>query len=135
MTTKKVINPSYLFDSTPFGFSQIVITDPGKLVFISGQVAWDRNYELIGEDDLSKQTEKSLNNLRTAIEAAGGTLQNIVMLRIYVIQLQQEHSVIITDQLKKFFGDTARPASTWLQVNKLANDKFLIEIEAQAVIW
>ena len=134
MTTKKVINPSYLFDSTPFGFSQIVITDPGKLVFISGQVAWDRNYELIGEDDLSKQTEKSLNNLRTAIEAAGGTLQNIVMLRIYVIQLQQEHSVIITDQLKKFFGDTARPASTWLQVNKLANDKFLIEIEAQAVI-
>lgn len=134
MTEKTVINPPYLFDSTQYGFSQIVISDPGKLVFVSGQVAWDENYNLIGENDLSKQTERSLENLKAAIETAGGSLQNIVMLRIYATQLQQEQSAIITKQLKKFFGDTIPPASTWLQVGKLANDEFLIEIEAQAVI-
>ncbi len=134
MVTKKVLNPSNLFNSVPYGFSQIVVSDPGKLVFISGQVAWDENYDLIGENDLSEQTEKSLENLKTAIEAAGGTLQNIMMLRLYVVQLQEEHSSVIANQLKKCFGEITQPASTWLQVNGLANDKFLIEIEAQAVI-
>jgi len=134
MASKKILNPPNLFDSKPFGFSQIVISDPGKLVFISGQVAWDENYNLIGENNLSKQTEIALKNLRTAIEAAGGSLQDIVMLRFYVVQLQEEHSLVVANQLKTFFGDMTPPASTWLQVNALAHNRFLIEIEAQAII-
>jgi len=134
MKKKIASNPTSLFNSAQFGFSQIVISEPGNLVFISGQVAWDKYLNLVGKDDLVNQTEKSLENIKAAIEIAGGTLQDIVMLRIYIVDSQEEYSTIISNQLKKFFGQTNLPASTWLKVNGLANEGFLIEIEAQAII-
>lgn len=132
--TKKTIQPNQLFDSRQFGFSQIVTTPPGKLVFISGQVAWDENLNLVSPNDLATQTEKALENLKIAIEAAGGTLENIVMLRIYKVNYKPKDGTIIGEKLRKYFGTESPPASTWLSVNGLANEGFLIEIEAQAVV-
>lgn len=131
---KKCINPEGLFNSIQYGFSQIVISDPGKLVFISGQVAWDEKLNIIGENDLKIQTQKAIDNMKTAIESAGGNLDNIVMLRIYKVNYKKEDGLVINDILKKNFGITTPPASTWISVEGLANEKFLIEIEAQAVI-
>ena len=131
---KRCINPKELFHSVPYGFSQIVVTNPGKTVFISGQVAWDENMNIIGANDLKIQTQKAIDNLKIAIEWAGGTLENIVMLRIYKVDYKSEDGPIISDILKKNFGATAPPASTWVSVKGLANEGFMIEIEAQAVI-
>ena len=131
---KKCINPEGLFNSIQYGFSQIVISDPGKLVFISGQVAWDEKLNIIGENDLKIQTQKAIDNMKTAIESAGGNLDNIVMLRIYKVNYKKEDGLVINDILKKNFGISTPPASTWISVEGLANEKFLIEIEAQAVI-
>jgi len=132
---KKVsINPKSLFDSRQYGLSQVIISDPGKMVFISGQVAWDEDLNIIGDNDLAFQTQKSIDNLKIAIESAGGKLSDIVMLRIYVVDYQKENGPIISQILKDNFGVTSPPASTWINVKGLANEKFLIEIEAQAVI-
>ncbi len=131
---KEKINPEELFDSSQFGFSQISVSSPGKFVFISGQVAWDENQNLIGEDDLALQTAKSLDNLEIAVKAADGTLEDIVMLRIYKVNYKPEDGIIISRMIKQKFGNLAPPASTWIGVNGLANQGFLIEIEAQAII-
>jgi 2-iminobutanoate/2-iminopropanoate deaminase len=131
---KKCINPKELFNSTQYGFSQIVVCEPGKNVFISGQVAWDENLNIVGGNDLKTQTQKAIDNLKLAIESAGGKLENIVMLRIYKVDYKKEDGPIINEILKKNFGITSPPASTWLNVKGLANKEFLIEIEAQAVI-
>jgi len=131
---REVINPKSLFDSRQYGFSQIVISNPGKMVFISGQVAWDENLNIIGENDLAKQTQKALENLSVALKAAGGTFENVVMLRIYKVNYKQEDGAIISQILKENFGTENPPASTWLSVQGLANEGFMIEIEAQAVI-
>lgn len=131
---KECFNPINLFDSRPYGFSQIVVTDPGKMVFISGQVAWDENLQITGNGDLEKQTEKSVLNLKVAMEAIGGKLENIVMLRIYKVNYQKEDGPAINRILKKYFGNQNPPASTWISVSGLANKEFMIEIEAQAVI-
>jgi 2-iminobutanoate/2-iminopropanoate deaminase len=131
---RETINPKSLFDSRQYGFSQIVISNPGKIVFISGQVAWDENLNIIGENDLATQTQKSLHNLEIAIKAAGGTLENIVMIRIYKVNYQKEDGPIINQILKNNFGTENPPASTWVSVQGLANEGFMIEIEAQAVI-
>lgn len=131
---KQTLNPQSLFDSRQYGFSQIVISNPGKMVFISGQVAWDEDLNIVGENDLALQTQKSLQNLETTIKAAGGTLENIVMLRIYKVNYQKEDGAIISQTLKDTFGTENPPASTWLSVNGLANEGFMIEIEAQAVL-
>ena len=130
----ETINPKPLFDSRQYGFSQIVVSNPGKIVFISGQVAWDENLNIVGENDLAKQTQKSLDNLDIAIKAAGGTLENIVMLRIYKVKFQKGDGVIISQILKDNFGTTNPPASSWISVDGLANEEFLIEMEAQAII-
>lgn len=130
---KTTINPGSLFDSRPYGFSQAVVSAPGQLVFISGQVAWDNEQHLIGENDLELQTIKSIENLETAIGAAGGSLGDIVMLRIYKVNYQEGDGPIIGRVLKDKFG-VHLPASTWIGVQKLAGPDFLIEIEAQAVI-
>ena len=81
--TRNTVNPETLFNSTQYGFSQIAVSEPGKLVFISGQVAWDENENIVGENDLLIQTRKALANLKVAIESAGGSLEHIMMLRIY----------------------------------------------------
>ena len=104
------------------------------MVFISGQVGWDENQKIVGKDDLKKQTEKAFENLKLAIQKVGGTMENIVMLRLYLVNYQQQDGVIISDALKKYFGTTSPPASTWINVQGLANEDFLIEVEAQAMI-
>ncbi|MDW3195267.1 MAG: RidA family protein [Cytophagales bacterium] len=131
---KKSINPSSLFNSREYGFSQVVVSNPGKMVFISGQVAWDEKQNIVGENDLAKQTQQSINNLKLAIEAAGGTLENIVMLNIYIVNYQKEDSLKISKILKDNFGTVSPPATTWVSVQGLANKEFMIEIEAQGVI-
>jgi 2-iminobutanoate/2-iminopropanoate deaminase len=134
MMNKKCINPKELFNSTQYGFSQIVVSDPGKIVFISGQVAWDENLNIIGGNDLKLQTQKAIDNLKAAIESAGGSLENIVMLRIYKVDYEKEDGPVINEILKKYFGTSTPPASTWVSVKGLANEEFMVEIEAQAVI-
>ena len=127
-------NPETLFDSTQFGFSQIAVSTPGKMVFISGQVAWDNNMNIVGEDNLEIQTQKAIDNLRIAIESTGGAIENIMMLRIYIVNYQKEDGSVISSILRKNFGTKNPPASTWINVKGLANEKFLIEIEGQAII-
>ena len=131
---RETVNPKELFNSTQYGFSQIVVSNLGKLIFISGQVAWDENLQLVGENNLEIQTQKAIDNLIIAIDSVGGTLENIMMLRIYKVDYQPEDGQIISSILKNSFGTTNPPASTWVNVKGLANEGLLIEIEAEAVI-
>jgi len=131
---KECINPASLFDSRQYGFSQVVSATPARMVFISGQVAWDNEQKIVGKSDLKMQAEKSIENLKVAVESAGGSLENIVMLRIYIVNYQSADGKIISEALRSYFGTQASPASTWINVRGLANEEFMIEIEAQAVL-
>ena len=84
--------------------------------------------------DLGEQTRQSLRNLRTAVEAAGGIMADVVSLRIYVVNYKPEDAEAIGEALREFFPADAAPASTWLGVTSLAVRDFLIEIEAIAVV-
>src|SRR5262245_51005020 len=128
------VNPPSLFPSLQHGFSQIVTAQGGKTVYISGQTAWDANKRIVGGMDLGEQTRQSLRNLRTAVEAAGGIMEDVVSLRIYVVNYKPEDAEAIGEALREFFPAEAAPASTWLGVTSLAVRDFLIEIEAIAVV-
>lgn len=132
--SKKYINPESLFNSTQYGFSQIVVAPKGHTVYISGQVAWNSQQEIIGGTDLSEQARQSFRNLQIAVEAAGGGLTDIVSLRIYIVNYTTENDAPVGSVLREFFGTITPPASTWIGVSSLANKDFLIEIEAVAVI-
>jgi enamine deaminase RidA (YjgF/YER057c/UK114 family) len=131
---KEFLNPDSLFPSLPHGFSQLVTTRGGKTVFISGQTAWNARKELVGGADLVHQTRQALRNVQAAVEAAGGTLADLVSLRLYIVDYKPEHAAAIGEALREFFPGERRPASTWIGVSALAVKDFLIEIEATAVV-
>jgi enamine deaminase RidA (YjgF/YER057c/UK114 family) len=104
-----------------------------RFVFISGQVAWDAEGKIVGGGDLAMQTAQAFHNLETAMKAAGGTLRDVVSLRIYIVQSVMNQTRPVREGLQTFFPDNP-PASTWIGVPSLANEAFLIEIEAQAIL-
>jgi enamine deaminase RidA (YjgF/YER057c/UK114 family) len=131
---KEYLNPNNLFSSLPHGFSQVVIASGRKMVFISGQTAWDARKNIVGGDNVLEQARQAFSNLETAMEVAGGTLKDIVALRIYVADYQAESGTAVGTALREFFSAENPPANTWIGVSALAVPKFLIEIEATAVL-
>ena len=131
---KEYLNPNSLFSSLPHGFSQVVIATGRKMVFVSGQTAWDARKNIVGGDSVLEQARQAFRNLETAMEAAGGTLKKVVALRIYVVDYQAESGTAVGIALREFFSPENPPASTWIGVSALAVPEFLIEIEATAVL-
>jgi enamine deaminase RidA (YjgF/YER057c/UK114 family) len=131
---KEYINPKGLFPSLQYGFSQIVASAGGKMVFLSGQVGWNEQQQMIGPNDLKAQTWQTFKNIETAMRAAGGTLTDVVSMRIYIVEEKLDEDHYITEVLKAFFPEDQAPATTWIGVRALANKEFLIEIEAIGVI-
>ena len=131
---KQYLNPPELFPSRQYGFSQIVTSRGGKTVYLSGQVAWDDKMNIVGPDNLHAQTIQSLRNIETALGAAGGSITDVVSMRIYIVESKFLEDHHITDALKTFFPVDRLPASTWVGVPALSNKDFLVEIEAVAVI-
>ncbi len=134
MSAKQHLQPDGLFPSQRMGFTQVVTAAPGTLVFISGQVAWDADRKLVGEGDLAAQADKALENLGTALSAAGASPADVTMMRVYVVDYQPEHGAIVGPAVGRFYGDNPPAASTWVGVKALAAPQFLIEIEAIAVV-
>jgi 2-iminobutanoate/2-iminopropanoate deaminase len=131
---KEYINPDNLFPSVRHGFSQVVAASGSKMVFISGQTAWDAGKKIVGGDSLLEQARQALRNVQAAIEATGGTLKDIVSLRIYIVNYQSENAEAVRVGLREFFSSENPPASTWIGVSALAVPEFLIEIEATAIL-
>jgi 2-iminobutanoate/2-iminopropanoate deaminase len=132
--SKEYINPNNLFPSLPYGFSQIVVASGKRMVFISGQTAWDERKDIVGGDSVLEQARQAFRNLEKAMEAAGGTLKDVVALRIYVVDYQAEAGTAVGTALREFFSLENPPASTWIGVSALADPEFLIEVEATAVL-
>ena len=131
---KQYINPHNLFQSQQYGFSQIVKTSGGTTVYFSGQVGWDEHEALTGGGDLAAQTRGAFENLRIAVQTAGGQMRDIVSLRIYVVNYKREEGGPISQCLLEFFPADALPVTTWIGVQALARPELLIEIEAIAVL-
>jgi enamine deaminase RidA (YjgF/YER057c/UK114 family) len=131
---KTHINPTTLFPSVQHGFSQIVTSQGGKTVYISGQTAWDAEKRIVGGTNLGEQARQALRNIQTAVEAAGGTMADVVSVRLYVVNYKSGDAGSVGEALREYFPGDDPPASTWIGVSSLAVEDFLIEIEAIAVV-
>jgi len=123
------MNPPGL--STPTGYSHIVSARGGRTVYIAGQVALDAKGQLVGEGDLAAQTRQVFANLETALKAAGASFNDVVKTNYYLRDAGQVQ--VIRDVRSKYFTKEL-PASTLVEVSRLANPGFLIEIEVIAVV-
>src|SRR5690606_30505858 len=118
--------------SKPRGvWSTAVVSRPGRLVFVSGLLAKDQNGELVGLGDIAAQTEQVLKNLKASMEAAGGTLADVVRVDVYVRDIKKFAEIHAVR--RRYFPENP-PTSTMVEVSSLTDERCLIEITAIAVI-
>ena len=116
------------------GYTHVVVTSPGKLAFISGQVARDRQGNLVGKGDLRAQTVQVFENLKAALASAGATFDDVVKINWYIRDYKQENLAALRDIRDIYVNKENPPASTLVGVAALAQDDYLIEVEAVAAI-
>jgi reactive intermediate/imine deaminase len=123
------VNPPTL--PAPAGYSHVVQVHSGRTVYIAGQVALDKSGNVVGKNDFAAQATQVFENLKLALAAAGATFDNLVKVTTFVTDMS--HLQALRALRARYYGKNA-PASTLVQVGKLANEEFMIEIEAIAVV-
>ena len=125
------INPPEL--GTPPGYSQIVEVKAGRIIFIAGQTALDRDGNVVGSNDFAAQAEQVFQNLTIALKASGCTAGNLVKLTVFLTNM--DNLARYREARNRFFASVTPPAApsvTLVEVSKLYGPDFLIEVEAIA---
>jgi len=112
--------------------SQATVTEArGRIVFISGMTARRPDGSIAGIGDIEAQTHQVCQNVKAAVEAAGGTMDDICRVDVYVRNM--EHFEKIHKVRREYFKAPA-PASTMVEITKMTSPEYLIEINAIAVV-
>jgi enamine deaminase RidA (YjgF/YER057c/UK114 family) len=127
---KTTLNPDGL--PVPRGsYTLVNIAQPGRMVFIAGQTASDHEGKVVGVGDPGAQTRAVLGKIKLAVEAAGGTMQDIVAMNVFSTEVRYHRD--INEARREVLGANF-PTSTMVQVVALARPELLLEINAIAVI-
>jgi 2-iminobutanoate/2-iminopropanoate deaminase len=113
-------------------FSQATVVEAkGKLVFISGMTARRPDGSVAGIGDITEQTRQVCENIKAAVEAAGGTLDDVCRVDVYVRNMEQFEAI---HKVRSQYFKPPLPASTMVEVTKMVSPEYLIEINAIAVV-
>ena len=129
---KQFINPPSL--NPPNGFTHVVAATGGKTIHVSGQVSVDATGAVVGRGDFRAQVERTFENLKAALAAAGATFRDAVKVTYYVVGLAPEHVPVVREVRAKYLDAANPPASTLVGVAALVVPDWLIEIEVVAVV-
>jgi len=131
--SKEFLSPKTLMP--PAGYSHIAKVKFGMTVYLAGQVSSDASGKVIGEGNFEAQVEQVFRNLKIAVEAAGGTMADIVKLNIYLVAEVDQADVPKLRAIRDRYVNVEKPpASTLVVVSRLARPGWLVEIEAIAAL-
>ena len=109
----------------------VKVTGAQSVLFLSGQVAYDKDGRALHRGDFRAQARETFRAIQALVEAQGGTLDNVVKLNTYLTDIRYRADLVPVRE--EFFGKKG-PASTLVQVSALAHPDWMIEIEAIAVL-
>jgi enamine deaminase RidA (YjgF/YER057c/UK114 family) len=115
--------------ATP-GYTQVVKVTGGQTVYIAGQVALDSSRNLVGQGNFRAQAQQVFENIKAALVAVGADFSHVVKLNIYMVD--RSHLPILREVRDLYVNTQAPPANTLVEVRGLAQEEFLLEIEAIA---
>ena len=127
---REIINPKTLFQAE--GFNHAASTTGTKTIYVSGQLPWDKDFQVVGEGDLKKQTEKSLENIGHVLDEVGASWKNVMKFVTYTTK--PEESEMISKIKVEYLKGIETPPDTLIGVTELADPRCFIEIEAIVVI-
>jgi len=111
-------------------YSHVVVVEGRKTIFVSGQLARDRQGGVVGKGDMRTQIRQVGENVKAALAAAGASLADIVKTNTYVTDIDEFFKHV--DVRMEYFG--ALPTSTTVEVRRLAHPDLLVEVEVIAVV-
>lgn len=124
-------NPSAL--NEPPGYSHVVeVTGPGRTIYVSGQVGYDRHGAVVGAGDFRAQATQVFRNLEAALAAAGTDFAHVVKVNTYLTDLS--HRATLREVRSQFLDKDALPASTLVGVSELAHPDIELEVEMVAFV-
>ena len=127
---RKTIQPKTLNDPRP-RYTHGILKQGGKLLFIAGQTASDKDGNVVGKGDIKAQAAQVFANLKTVLKAAGGTIDDLVMTTTYIVDREYREGY---NEVRKGLYKKDPPTSTLVIVKGLAHPDYLIEIAGIAVI-
>ena len=127
-----LVRSSDLTDKAPYAYA--AVAPPGaRLVFTAGACPLDAAGETVAPGDVAAQAEQVMQNLRTALHAAGAGLEDVLKTTVYVASTDRKDLVTAWDVVKRHFGSHDAP-STLLGVSVLGYPDQLVEVEAVAAV-
>jgi len=129
---KEIINPESL--APPRGFNHGIKVEGGELLFLAGQDGSNADEEIVAPGDLVAQFEQVLANLQTVVREAGGTMNDIVKLNIFVADRDDYVDKLdpLGEVMASYFDEY--PTMALFEVNKFFKEEALIELEGFAVV-
>jgi enamine deaminase RidA (YjgF/YER057c/UK114 family) len=120
--------------ASPAAYSQVVeVNGPHRIVFLAGQTGQDANGKLAA-GGIRAQATQVMENIKTALASVGGGFEHIVKLNTYMLDIERDGAAYREIRASYFSNKAALPASTLLQVSRLANPEYLLEVEALAIL-
>ncbi|KRF01857.1 enamine deaminase RidA [Frateuria sp. Soil773] len=118
--------------ASPAGYTHVVVAPAGRTLYLSGQIAFDRAGKLVGANDFAAQAQQVFANLDTALKGAGADFSHVVKLTMYVTDMSQLQALRAARD--RYIDRAHPPASTLVEVRRLARDGLLLEVDAIAVV-
>jgi 2-iminobutanoate/2-iminopropanoate deaminase len=112
-------------------FSSGVEAPAGRTIYVSGQVSLDTAGNVVGEGDIELQTETVLEHVKTVVEEAGGDMQDVVKVTVFITDMGLYDRI---HEVRRRYFEAPYPASSMVEVSALIDPQLLIEIEAVAVV-
>jgi 2-iminobutanoate/2-iminopropanoate deaminase len=127
---KTTMNPEGL--PVPRGsYSLVAVAQPGRMVFIAGQTASDPQGNVVGIGDVRAQTRYIIEKIQRAVEAAGGTINDVVAMSVFTTDVRYHRDI---NEVRREVLGSNFPTSTMVQIVALARPELLLEINATAVV-
>jgi len=118
---------------TPKSYHHVITTEPGRMIFLSGQVAFDSDRNIVGENDVVAQTRQAMRNLKAAVETGGGQISDILQITTHVVDYDPKQLDDITGTIAEFFEPKCLPTNTLVGVDSLSTTGLMIEIGGIAI--
>ena len=126
------IRPDFLWNKPHF--TNLVTSQGGKTIHLSGLVSSTPDGELVGPGDLGAQMAFIYDTIRRSLALAGATPANVVRQRVFIVGLQLDHRPVIMKAMMDFYGENGSAASTCVGVDALLVEGAMVEIDVTAVV-
>jgi enamine deaminase RidA (YjgF/YER057c/UK114 family) len=128
---KRVISPKTLPDPQGRWSPGILCEGAQRTLYVSGVTSRNPSGDVVGDSDYEAQTTQVCENLKAIVEAAGGTLADVVSMTVFVVDIEQSDAI---HRVRRSYFPKDPPASTMVEISRLVDKRCLVSFNAIAVL-